>query len=159
MVFEAKMIFRVAKGQLIAILAFGMNFSALLFSGVHLALSTLMFATSGTSLGWGEMWMIIQVAVRTIFSGIIIMGIRHVLEFIDFIRTKEYEKMLSKNNQGGMDKLWIRIFFMQFTMIFGGVIAKVTNNAVLGVSLLILLQTAYSTHAFLKEKKASEQNP
>ncbi|MBI3888643.1 hypothetical protein HY311_02520 [Candidatus Nomurabacteria bacterium] len=152
--FELKAIIRLTRGQFIAFALFFMSIPIFIFSSIHLAIATLMFGTSGLSLQWDEMYRLISVGISAISSGIIIMGVRHLFDFVDFIRNREYDTLLSKQNQGGMDTLFMRIFFMQFTVIFGGVISKTTHNPVLGVSLLVLLQTIYGISSFLKSKKS-----
>jgi glucan phosphoethanolaminetransferase (alkaline phosphatase superfamily) len=100
---------------------------------------------------------IISNSISSIKTGLLIMSARHLLEFITFIKNKNYSQTLSKTDDGGMSIIFIRIFIMQVTIIFGGIIGKIVNNITLGVSLLILLETIYSLYFYNKQFKNQQQ--
>lgn len=132
--FLIKVLVRIFNRQWIAIILLLFAHTSLIFIFFHLMLSTLMFGTTGTSLEWGKMFFLISTGISAILPAIVITTLRYALDFIDFILNKEYKNLISRRNQAGLDKLMIRIFIMQFTIIIGGFIAKITNNPALGIS-------------------------
>jgi hypothetical protein len=144
-------------GQWFVLVIFLMLSGISTFIFIHLFLSTVMFGTSGYSLDWIKMITIISNSISSIKTGLLIMSARHLFEFITFIKNKNYSQTLSKTNDGGMSIIFIRIFIMQVTIIFGGIIGKIVNNITLGVSLLILLETIYSLYFYNKQFKNQQQ--
>jgi hypothetical protein len=155
--FTIEMLIRLLMGQWFVLFILLMLSGLSTFIFIHLLLSTLMFGTSGYSLDWIKMITIISNSISSIKTGLLIMSARHLLEFITFIKNKNYSQTLSKTDDGGMSIIFIRIFIMQVTIIFGGIIGKIVNNITLGVSLLILLETIYSLYFYNKQFKNQQQ--
>ncbi len=138
----------IANRELVAIVAMFLVFPLIGFNVIHLALATLMFGTSGYSLTWEQMSLLFYIGFFAIIPGILLMLGRHLYAFIGYITNKSYTKRIPKHGPPNLLAIFIRIFFMQFTIIFGGVFAKVSGHISWGVSILILLQLLYSLIQF-----------
>lgn len=113
-------------------------FPIIVFSIIQTGLSAIMFATKGNQLYWSEILSIINNSIAILFYGIVLIFIRYLSDFIYYIKNKDYLKTRILEKYGR--PLTLRLFIMQFTVIIGGTIGKMINNATLGVSTLILIQ-------------------
>ncbi len=128
------------------------------FNMIHLAVSTLMFGTSGYSLSWENMYFLIYTGVSATASAIFLMFARHAYEFIKLIMHKDYARPIPHEGPPEAQNLFIRIVFMQFTIVLGGVFAKVSGHASWGVGILVVLQLIYTLamyKKFLEKQKAN----
>lgn len=128
-----------------------------LFSGVHLVLSTLMFGVVGTSIDWDSVVFLISSAFVSAHVGIILMVIQYTLFFLEYVRNGAYRTPIPKSGPPEMGAFLWRLMFMQFIIIFGGTISKIFQSSLFGVSLFVILQTLFSL--YVSTKKPDFANP
>ena len=125
--------------------------SILFFNAVHFVLSTVMFGAIGNSLTWTTLQSLFALNMMTVIPGLIIMFVNQTYEFFDRIQRQEYKNKIPRSGPRQMGVIHTRILFMQFTIIFGGFLAKASGHVAWGVSLIIILQFVYSFIMFRKQ--------
>lgn len=151
--FAAQMIVRIFMRQWVAIAVLFIASQATPFIFIHLFLSTLIFGTNVSELGWHEMIYLITLGLSSVIYGIFIVLIKYISEFFIFIKNREYTKPLSTRKMEAVSVLFSRIFTMQFTIIFGGAVARLFDNVNLGVSVLVISQTIFNLYSYFKNSK------
>ncbi|MEI6843006.1 MAG: DUF6498-containing protein [bacterium] len=156
--FQAKLLFRVIKGQWFALFVMFVTVPLIFFIYIHLVISTLIF-NGVTQLEWAQVKTILSSALGSISLGIFLVLLNYAYELFYFIKNQEYEPPLSnksKNARKELNTLYARIFFLQFTVIFGSAVFGITHKPILAVCLLVFIQVVYNCAVFFKSVRKVE---
>ena len=125
----------------------------IIFTTVQLLLSTVMFATDRNQLFWGEIRNIVFSGVLSILSGILLIFIRQLVQFFHYVTNESFKNAEPRIIGKDVNTLSKRILIMQFTVIFGGMIGKITYSPAIGVSILVLIQMFLSFKYYFFPKR------
>ena len=153
--FEISMIYRIKKKELLAILPLIFGFPIAMFSLLHIFLAVSLFETRENIVHSANMFVTTYNALSIIFLNVILIAIQYTNEFIYLIKNKHFDTPLSKTNDGGVGNLMLRLFFMQITIIIGGLVASISGGKIFGAVTLIALQTFVSLYIYFKNKPLS----
>lgn len=87
---------------------------------------------------------------------ILILFLSYGIDFLDYIQNKEYTKRQSRELEKIVRGISIRLFLMQATVLIGGVIATISKNKALGVSILLILQIGINLVHYFRIKKPTD---
>lgn len=133
-------------------------FPIVIFSVIQLFLSTVMFATESDSISNIEIRSAFSTAISSLSIAILLLFIKNGVDFIYYILNKQYMKVQNKQIEINATRIGFRLFIMQATVIIGGAIGKVSQNASLGVTILIFLQLLLSLRYYFLDNKSESVN-
>ncbi len=149
--FETSMIYRIKKGESFAILPLIFVWPTLIFTVFHVFLAVSLFGLKENMGQSTNMLITAYNAISIIWLNIIFIGAQYVYNFIYSVKNKTFSAPLSKRNTGGMDRIILRIFLMQITLIVGGIVAAISGSKTFGAITLVGLQTFTSLYGYLKK--------